>query len=75
MSKSEHLVVTDAQPPVKTCAEKLAVSKLGMTVDLCVAYYLLTLVSMILTLMQGHSGSAEANKKICDELSRQLSKQ
>ena len=32
---------------------------LGMTVDLCMSY-LLMLVSMTLTLMQGHSGSAKA---------------
>ena len=33
--------------------------KLGMTVDLCMAYNMLMLVLMTLTLMQGHSGSAE----------------
>ena len=33
------------------------VSKLSMTVDLCIAY-LLILILMTLTLMQGHSGSA-----------------
>ena len=32
----------------------------GMTVDLCVVY-LVMLVSMTLTLMQGHSESAKAN--------------
>ena len=46
---------------------------LGMTVDLFMAYTMLMLVSMILNLMQGHSGSAEA--KISVELSRQLGKQ
>ena len=46
--------------------------KLGMTVDLYMAYYIYMLVSMTVTLMQGHSGSAEA--KIV-KLSRQLSKQ
>ena len=34
--------------------------KLGMTVDLYMAYMLM-LVSMTLTLIQGHSGSAEEN--------------
>ena len=38
------------------------VSKLGMTVDLCIACnIMLMLVSMTLTLMQGHGGSAKAN--------------
>ena len=36
--------------------------KLGMTVDLCMAYVLI-LVSMILTLMQGHSGLAKAKNQ------------
>ena len=35
--------------------------KLGMTADLCTAYMLM-LVSMTLTLMQGHSGLAEGGK-------------
>ena len=34
--------------------------KLGMMVDLCMAYMLM-LVSVTLRLMQGHSGSAEEN--------------
>ena len=34
--------------------------KLGMTVDLCMAYMLM-LVSMTLTLIQGHNGSTEEN--------------
>ena len=33
-----------------------------MTVDLCMAYVPMLLVSVTLTLMQGHSGSAKANK-------------
>ena len=37
--------------------------------------YMLMLVSMTLTLTQGHSGSAMAAKQISVELSRQLSKQ
>ena len=37
--------------------------KLGMTVDVCMAY-MLTLVSMTFTLMQGHSGSAKAQKAL-----------
>ena len=49
------------------------VFKLGMTVELCMAYTLI-LVSMTMTLMQGHSGSAEA-KQTSVELSRQLTKQ
>ena len=44
--------------------------KLGMTVDLCMAYMLM-LVSMTLTLMQGHSWSAKV--KISFDLSWQLS--
>ena len=35
--------------------------KLGMTVDLCIMGYMLMLVTMTLTLAQGHSGSAKAN--------------
>ena len=46
--------------------------KLGMTVDLRMAYILL-LFSMTLTLMQGHSCSAE-EKNVSVELSRQLCK-
>ena len=38
--------------------------KLGMTVDLWMPY-LLMLVSMTLTLMQGHSGSAKAKNQRC----------
>ena len=47
---------------------------LGMTVDVDMAYMLL-LVSMTLTLKQGHSGPAKAKNQRCHELSRQLSKQ
>ena len=36
------------------------VFKRGMTVDVCMAYIMLMLVSMILVLMHGHSGSAKA---------------
>ena len=36
--------------------------KLGMKVDLCMGYILMV-ISITLTLMQGHSGSAEG--KIC----------
>ena len=45
----------------------------GMAINLCVAY-LLMLVSMTLTLMQGYNGSAKA-KHTNVELFRQLSKQ
>ena len=50
-------------------------SKLGMTVDLCMAYNYARarFDDLTLTLMQGHSGSAKA--KISVELPRQLSKQ
>ena len=48
--------------------------KLGMAVDLCMAYiiYMLMLTSMTLTLMQGHSGLTDG-KNQCS--SQQLSKQ
>ena len=53
---------------------KLAISQttfklfnLGMTVNLYMAYMLM-LVSMTLTLMQGHSGSAKANKSALHSL-------
>ena len=42
--------------------------KYGTTVDLCMAYMLM-LILITLTLMQGHSGSAEENFHL--ELSRQ----
>ena len=45
--------------------------KLGMMVDLAMAY-VLTLVSMTLILMQGHSGSTKAKNQRCRELSQQL---
>ena len=38
----------------------IVASKLGMTVDLCMAYMFM-FVSMTMTLMQGHSGSAGEN--------------
>ena len=41
--------------------------QLGMTVDLCMAY-LLVLILMTLTLVQGHSGSANANKSALNYL-------
>ena len=46
--------------------------KRGMTVDVCMAYILM-LVSMTFTLMQGHNGSAD-EKNLSVELSRHLSK-
>ena len=48
-------------------------SNLGMAVDLFMAY-LRMLVSMTLTLMQGHSGGRQ-RQKFSVELFRQLSKQ
>ena len=47
--------------------------KLGMAADVCMAY-LLMLISVILTLMPGHRGSAKT-KQISLKVSRQLSKQ
>ena len=47
--------------------------RLGMAVDLCSAY-MLRLVSVTLTLMEGHSGPIK-KVKISVELSRKLSKQ
>ena len=47
---------------------------LGMVVDVCMAYdIMLILVSMTLTLMQGHSRSSEETKISVEYLSRQLS--
>ena len=36
-----------------------------MTLDLWMPYYMLMLVLMTFTLMQGHSGSAKANNQCC----------
>ena len=46
--------------------------KLSMNVDLCIRYILMVIL-MTLTLMQGHSGSAEKQNQL--ELSQLLSKQ
>ena len=44
--------------------------KLGMNVDLCVGYIIHVVVSMTLTLMQAHSGSAK--NKLCFEVSHKI---
>ena len=46
--------------------------KLGMTVDLCMAYMLM-LVSTTLTLMQGYSGSAEETIQLLNYLDKAAS--
>ena len=58
---------------VQTVLKSMAFT-LGMTVDLGIAYMLM-IVPMTLTLMQGRSGSAKANNQRCRQLSRQMCKQ
>ena len=48
--------------------------KLGMTVDLGMAY-ICSCILMTLTLMQGDSGLAKATNQCCRVFSQQLSKQ
>ena len=43
---------------------KLWHSHLALTVDLCVAYYMLMLVSMTLTLMQGHRHNGRGRNSV-----------
>ena len=48
--------------------------KLGMKVDYAWDNYILMVVLMTLTLMQGHSSLSKAKNQSCHDLSRQLSK-